>query len=253
MDHSKDSSGSSSTTGTEATWGYSSSGYPTYTSPTGYNYSNDFPSLESSTSSISHVPAVLPEHTPGSSMQQTGDYYGSMKPDTDMLPCGNNIVQTGSNSSNVAGSGGTVVPTQLRYDGGYPSGSCQSSYHAGWNANNYQSYPNYYNSSSGTASQTPYLNPTPSVVLYPHLYSTVNQNQIHLHLHGEKAAESLQCSGEELAATIVANTNNVTISSGTRNSIEIGIVHNNQGSLLSEEDRYTHSDRQGDQSVWRPY
>lgn len=97
------------------------------------------------------------------------------------------------------------------------------------------------------------MNPTPSVVLYPHLYSTVNQNQIHLHLHGDKAAESLQCTGEELAATIVANSNNLTISSGTRSSIEIGIVHNNQGGLMSEDDRFTHNDRQGDPSVWRPY
>lgn len=141
----------------------------------------------------------------------------------------------------------------FRYEGSYGSGSGQSSYHSGWGANNYQSYPNYYNSPSNTSPQTPYLNPTPSVVLYPHLYSTVNQNQIHLHLHGEKAAESLQCSGEELAATIVANSNNLTISSGTRSSIEIGIVHNSQGGMMNEEERYTHADRQGDQSVWRPY
>ena len=72
-------------------------------------------------------------------------------------------------------------------------------------------------------------------------------------MHGDKAAESLQCTGEELAATIVANSNNLTISSGTRSSIEIGIVHNNQGGLMSEDDRFTHNDRQGDPSVWRPY
>ena len=58
--------------------------------------------------------SVLPEHTPGSSMQQTGgDYvYGSMKPESEILPCGNTLVQTGNNSN--ISSGGTVMSSQLR-------------------------------------------------------------------------------------------------------------------------------------------
>lgn len=42
-------------------------------------------------------------------------------------------------------------------------------------------YNNFYYSSTNNNQQYPGM---PPVVLHPHLYSTVNQNQIHLHLHG---------------------------------------------------------------------
>ena len=47
------------------------------------------------------------------------------------------------------------------------------------------SYPNNYNYYGPPNNNQQYLNPngTPTMVLYPHLYSTVNQNSIHLHLH----------------------------------------------------------------------
>jgi len=141
----------------------------------------------------------------------------------------------------------------FRYDSGYGTSPCPSGYHSGWSGNSYQGYHNHYNTTPTAAAQPSYLNPTPSVVFYPHLYSTVNQNQIHLHLHGEKAAESLQYGGEELA-NIVANSSNLTISSGGRSNIEIGIVHNPSGSMTDESlDRFPNplSERQTD--VWRPY
>lgn len=53
------------------------------------------------------------------------------------------------------------------------------------------------------------------MVLYPHLYSTVNQNQIHLHLHGSTDKLDQYLSGE----------GNLTISSGlpAKRGLEIGI------------------------------
>lgn len=61
------------------------------------------------------------------------------------------------------------------------------------------------------------------MVLYPQLYSTVNQNQIHLHLHGDLSDEQVTIAG-----------GNLTISSIR----EIGV--------LGEE-----SEQRND--VWRPY
>lgn len=171
-------------------------------------------------------------------------------------------------------------------------------------------YPNYYTSTTSNPSggsnpgppapqaTAPYLtNPAapPTMVFYPHLYSTVNQNQIHLHLHsssspsdvhgnsktGSSLGDTLQCyhHPEDDTATIVAaatgmgggvGSNNVTISTGARGGIEIGILHHQQqaqapgGSAGTQEDdqglsRYSGSgaggtDRQQtDPSVWRPY
>ena len=128
-------------------------------------------------------------------------------------------------------------------------------------------YPNYYTSTTSNPSggsnpgppppqaTAPYLtNPTapPTMVFYPHLYSTVNQNQIHLHLHSNSSpsdlhgnsktsslGDTLQCyhHPDDDTATIVAaatgtggvGSNNVTISTtGARGGIEIGILHHQQ-------------------------
>ncbi|XP_076680914.1 uncharacterized protein LOC143375561 isoform X2 [Andrena cerasifolii] len=79
-------------------------------------------------------------------------------------------------------------------------------------------YQGYYNNPSQN-----YISPAP-MVLYPQLYSTVNQNQIHLHLHGDLTDEQVTIAGS-----------NLTISS---NRLEIGV--------LGEE-----SEQRND--VWRPY
>lgn len=79
-------------------------------------------------------------------------------------------------------------------------------------------YQGYYNNPS----QNYITGPTP-MVLYPQLYSTVNQNQIHLHLHGDLSEEQVTIAG-----------GNLTISSIR----EIGV--------LGEE-----SEQRND--VWRPY
>ncbi len=93
------------------------------------------------------------------------------------------------------------------------------------------------------------------MVLYPHVYSTVNhQNQIHLHLHGTDKLE--QYLGSE---------NSLTISSA-RGGIEIGIGTADESEIILENDgSRTHTDHLDEEvsrvdsvggdpgSVWRPY
>ncbi|XP_051156054.1 runt-related transcription factor 1-like isoform X2 [Leptopilina boulardi] len=110
------------------------------------------------------------------------------------------------------------------------TGSTSPGYHYGsWTAgpttpvpvpsHNYNpNYQGYYNNPGQN-----YINSTP-MVLYPQLYSTVNQNQIHLHLHGD------------------LNDDQVTIASGSltinSNRVEIGV--------MGEENEQRND-------VWRPY
>lgn len=78
-------------------------------------------------------------------------------------------------------------------------------------------YPSYYNNPSQN-----HISPAAHMVL--HQYSTVNQNQIHLHLHGDLSDGDIAIAGS-----------NISISS---NRLEIGV--------LGEE-----SEQRND--VWRPY
>lgn len=141
----------------------------------------------------------------------------------------------------------------MRYETNYPTtgGSNGGGYWAPTASSHHHSYPNYYPGNTAPASATTTNQntypPPPPMVLYPSLYSTVNQNQIHLHLHHNDIKPIDQYAED---VTIVGG-NNVTISSGGSRGIEIGILPNTQGSddVIS---RY--SDRQhGDPSVWRPY
>lgn len=126
------------------------------------------------------------------------------------------------------------------------------------------------------ASQVPH-HTAPAMLIYPQVYSTVNQNQIHLHLHGtDKIEQYLQHSNE----------NGLTLSAGARNATvtEIGMngtTPENQNVIMdsddndaahhhqqqhqqqqqqhqhhrSEHDTSNHRDEDvGDpSSVWRPY
>ncbi|XP_045476777.1 runt-related transcription factor 1-like isoform X2 [Harmonia axyridis] len=68
-----------------------------------------------------------------------------------------------------------IMPANTRYsDNSY----CPNN----WVAPN-ATYPQNYNYNPPTSNQQ-YPPPPPVVAIYPHLYSTVNQNQIHVHLHG---------------------------------------------------------------------
>ncbi|XP_011296368.1 protein lozenge [Musca domestica] len=83
----------------------------------------------------------------------------------------------------------------------------------------YSNWSNGYNTgyqygSCATQPQYPTHGHTPTMVLYPQLFSTYNQNEIHLHLHGTDKIEHYL--GGENALTISSL-------SGNRPSIEIGI------------------------------
>lgn len=84
--------------------------------------------------------------------------------------------------------------------------------------------PNYQGYYNNPPTQN-YISPPPPMVLYPQLYSTVNQNQIHLHLHGDLNEDQV---------TIASG--NLTISSSNR--LEIGV--------MGEENEQRND-------VWRPY
>lgn len=120
--------------------------------------------------------------------------------------------------------------------------------------NNYQ-----YGSCTPTQPQYPHAPHTaPTMVLYPHVYSTVNQNQIHLHLHGTDKIEQYLSSTE----------NGLTISSA-RGGIEIGIgTTDNPNVIMDGEETDHHQPNEMDDnvnrdvgdpevgdpgSVWRPY
>lgn len=122
---------------------------------------------------------------------------------------------------------GKPSDTEIFTSGG---GSTSPGYHYGsWTtgpatpvpvpSHNYNSnYQGYYNNPGQN-----YISSTP-MVLYPQLYSTVNQNQIHLHLHGDLSDDQV---------TIASG--NLTISS---NRLEIGV--------MGEENEQRND-------VWRPY
>lgn len=115
----------------------------------------------------------------------------------------------GSNGS--GGGGGSGSP-------GYHYSSWTSSSAAPVPSHNYN--PNYQGCYNNPGQN--YISP-PSMVLYPQLYSTFNQNQIHVHLHGDLSEEQ------------------VTIASGlsiSSNRLEIGV--------LGEESEQRNE-------VWRPY
>lgn len=92
------------------------------------------------------------------------------------------------------------------------------------------------------------------MVLYPHLYSTVNQNQIHLHLHHSDLNKPVEQYADDVAT--VVGSSNLTITGGSR-SIEIGIVPSSNQTAVEEQNDIVitrYNDRQSnDLSVWRPY
>nr|XP_036676674.1 protein lozenge isoform X1 [Drosophila suzukii] len=137
-----------------------------------------------------HLPAVLPEmhgHGFATDPYQTAGYGGG-------------------NSG-----GGSAPKSELDYGGGY---------NQAW-SNGYQNYQ--YGSCLATAQYGPQAAPPPQppppppVVLCPQLYSTVNQNQIHLHLHSSEKLE--QYLG---TATGAEHLTIGSLTGGSRSSIEIG-------------------------------
>jgi hypothetical protein len=155
-----------------------------------------------------------------------------------------------------SGTSPTSSPTMLHHS----SGTSNSSYMMGMH-NNYPTTPSHHGYYTGSGScttgspSTTYLGPPiQATLLYPHLY---NQNQIHLHLHGDSSkSEAYPTSPPHDEVTIVTSTSNITIS-GSR-AIEAQQppppTHVDDGTTPDGHDaRYPVSDRQTDPSVWRPY
>lgn len=98
-----------------------------------------------------------------------------------------------------------------------------------------------------------------TMVLYPQLYSTVNQNQIHLHLHGsDKLVEQyLGSTGAMIQPDGSSFPLNSTSSVGNHRSSGMEISEN--AMIAQEDDIKQHQEHSvvdqevNDQSVWRPY
>ncbi|KAH8356624.1 hypothetical protein KR084_004682 [Drosophila pseudotakahashii] len=140
-----------------------------------------------------HLPAVLPEmhgHGFATDPYQTASGYG----------VGNSV-----------GGGGSGSKSELDYGGGY---------NQAW-SNGYQNYQ--YGSCLATAQYGPQAAPPPQppppppVVLCPQLYSTVNQNQIHLHLHSSEKLEQYLGTASGAEHLTIGS-----LTGSSRSSIEIG-------------------------------
>ncbi|CAH0680190.1 unnamed protein product [Chilo suppressalis] len=122
-----------------------------------------------------HIPTVLPAEIP----LGHADYGGFQTSSSGFVKGSPN---TGSALTDLNAS---TVPTQ-RYDPNYYNTWPANTY----NYNNYQ-YNNINNNPACLQSHAPYINPNPTQMLLPNLYSTVNQNQIHVHLHSSAEKHSL--------------------------------------------------------------
>ncbi|KAJ9577934.1 hypothetical protein L9F63_025205, partial [Diploptera punctata] len=297
--------------------GYSSAGPSPYSSysplqPPSFSYpcSTELgvPGSTLDPTSMGHLPTVLSDHTGGGG--GGSDYVSPPGPgELDSMSCSSSSLLGVSGTAPGLNCGGTTYhhPSPGSWSSHQSSAASVGNFHHPHPHHpHHNNYPNYYTSTTSNASggsnpgppppQAPaqYLSntaaPPPTMVLYPHLYSTVNQNQIHLHLHsspptdihGNIKSESMlgdslqcyhhskddsKCESIVAAATGGVGGNNLTISSGgTRPGIEIGVLHHQQGMQgTSEDDRYSSAGQQGagtggserqqtdPSSVWRPY
>ncbi|XP_047349534.1 protein lozenge isoform X2 [Vespa velutina] len=213
--------GDTSTSTTE--WSYpSTTPYPAPTVSSGGSYSPipggafSYPG-----ESLSHHPTTepvpLPTVLPSESQQDTYtpncvSMYSGHGTSSTSLP----LIPGKPNDPDIFAGGGTGSASPGYHYGSWTPGPATPVPVASHNYN--PNYQGYYNNPSQN-----YISPAP-MVLYPQLYSTVNQNQIHLHLHGDLSDEQVTIAG-----------GNLTISS---NRLEIGV--------LGEE-----SEQRND--VWRPY
>lgn len=147
-------------------------------------------------------------------------------------------------------------------------------------ATGYNNWPSGYNNfqyascqtAAAVQSQYPSNAPptAPTMLIYPQVYSTVNQNQIHLHLHGTEKIEQYLQSSE----------NSLTISSSRNLSIDTGVEDTSNVIMEADDAEHHHHHHQQQQqqheqqtdmtqqpvgnrdddqevgdpsSVWRPY
>ncbi|GAB0094038.1 Protein lozenge [Sergentomyia squamirostris] len=226
--------------------------YSPYPSSTSYGY--EAPTTIDHTSL--HLPAVFPDQSPFSATE----YHSSASNQGHL----GNAPQSSCHSFTP-----TSATTLTRFTPDLdPMNSYASTYNTTW-SNGYNNFQ--YNScpppppppppTSQHQSAVQHQYPghaAPTMLLYPQLYSTVNQNQIHLHLHG--GADKLeQYLNPENALTISS------IGTGRGIEIEIGptdtvpppsslMSTDNQENHPTEEESVQHSkDVTGGDPVWRPY
>lgn len=126
-------------------------------------------------------------------------------------------------------------------------------YNYGYNSYQYPCQPSVqpqYPPTAAPSAQT-------TMVLYPQLYSTVNQNQIHLHLHGsDKLVEQyLGGSGIQPDNTFPVNPTNSMVSqrsSGLEISENAMIAQDDDNNIKQHQEQAVVDPESGD-SVWRPY
>lgn len=139
----------------------------------------------------------------------------------------------------------------------------------------YNNWSNGYNNYNYTPPCAPTVNPAPvpqtvqsqyatphaqpTMVLYPQLYSTVNQNQIHLHLHGTDKLE--QYFGGENAFTISSISTGAAANNNRNPAAEIGgtseLMSTEESAIKLQQDQEpsVNDTQEGVDpgSVWRPY
>lgn len=96
------------------------------------------------------------------------------------------------------------------------------------------------------------------MLLYPQVYSTVNQNQIHLHLHGAATDKLEQYLNPEGVMISSLQRSSTTATSG--GSVEVGISTESpvgQLGLITESEtgdgNEGQENREDPNNVWRPY
>ncbi|KAF9418882.1 hypothetical protein HW555_004402, partial [Spodoptera exigua] len=177
-----------------------------------------------------HIPAVLPEiplgHTEYTGFQPTttGFVKGS--------PSSTGAALTELNSP-------PAMPAQ-RYDANYYNSWPNNTY----NYNNYQ-YNSINNNPTCIQSHAPY---NPQMIL-PNLYSTVNQNQIHVHLHSSGDKHNIeQCFPSEIKISDIDG--GISITTELQGAGEAsGMVQSCEGNDEVKHGLYG----AGNQEVWRPY
>lgn len=95
------------------------------------------------------------------------------------------------------------------------------------------------------------------MLLYPQVYSTVNQNQIHLHLHGTASDKLEQYLSPD--SVVISSLRNPAITSAPQ-GVEVGISADSpvvaaaQLGLITETDPPdVQENREDPNNVWRPY
>lgn len=133
--------------------------------------------------------------------------------------------------------------------------------------NNYQ-YPSYnppapVSTQYSTAATVAPSHGAPTMLICPQVYSTVNQNQIHLHLHGtDKIEQYLNTSENGLTISSARSSSGIEIGIGTADNSNVIMDGSDEGehqqqpqqTEMNQSNNRDEDQEVGDpSSVWRPY